>query len=129
MKKFKKILSKKTYFSILYLICGTAPILLKFIFSGAVGPTFSFYYFVFWIPFVGLTFSMFRGWKESSLTGVLIICAFLIALISYPVNPSMDFQRQFIYQLSGWMVTAVLMSLILQLTLVKSSKFKTLSST
>lgn len=124
MTNIKNILSKKSYFSILFLICGVAPILLKLIFFGTVGPTFNFYYFVFWIPLVGLTFSMLRGWKECSLTGILIISAFLIAIISYPSNPAMDFQRQFIYQLRSWMVTAVLVSLILQLTFVRSSKQK-----
>jgi uncharacterized membrane protein YccC len=121
MKSIIKILNKNNLtFAILYLICGFAPILLKLLFSGAIGPTFNFYFLVLWVPVVGLTFSLLRGWKEVSLTGVLIISAFLISIIGHPSIPAMDFRRQFAYQLGGWMVAAVVVSLVLQIVCFRS---------
>jgi hypothetical protein len=106
----------------LFLIFGIAPIVLKLALTGLTGPKFEFYFFMVWIPVVTLALAMVRGWKEGSITGLLILGAFLIALISYPYEPLMDFRRQIVFQVDVFIVVAAVLSLGLQIVLRRRNK-------
>jgi len=117
----EKIKKNDFLFVFLFLALGFAPIVLKLALTGLTGPKFDFYFFIVWIPTLTLTFAMMRGWKESSMTGLLFIGALLIALVTYPFDPSMDFRRQIVQQADILIVAAAVASMGLQIVLRRRS--------
>jgi len=112
----KNLRENNFLFGVLFVGFAIAPIVLKMI-SGSLGPTFSFYFFIVWIPLVSFSFALVKGWQETAVTSVLFLCAILLSLISYPFDPPMDFRRQIVHQAEVAIVFAALASLCLQLTL------------
>ncbi|MFZ3231056.1 MAG: hypothetical protein WA160_12690 [Pseudobdellovibrio sp.] len=89
--------------------------LMKLLVTGSIGATFNFYFFVLWVPVVTLSFSLFRGQKSAAFTSALFVGAFIIAFVSYPNDPPMDFRRQIVSQLEMWIILATLVSLGFQI--------------
>ncbi|WP_413291002.1 hypothetical protein [Bdellovibrio sp. HCB337] len=101
----QKIRSNDLVFILLSLMAASAPLILKLVVSGLIGHTFSFYFFVVWLPLVIVSLAVLRGWQEASIAGALVIGTFMIALLSYPpMDAPMDFRRQLVNQLSEWIV-------------------------
>lgn len=117
MNKFSQILRQSNLiFIFLFLFIGFFPVLLKLFLAGSIGPTFNFYFFVLWIPALALTFSLLRSQRGALFTAVMLIGAFIISYVNYPLDtPPMDFRRQIVQQLDVWIAIAVLASLGFQI--------------
>lgn len=92
-----------------------APMLVKLILTGTIGPTFNFYFFIIWLPLISIALTFLNGWKEAFFVSILLITALIFSIISYPDDPAMDFRRQIVNQASFLITVACLVSLALQL--------------
>ncbi len=119
---FEKLRKNNFLFALMFIGLSLAPVFLKFVATRSVGPTFNFYFFIGWIPLVSLSFALLKGWRESAITGILILCAILVSLVSYPIDPPMDFRRQIVHQSEALIVLAALVSLSLQLMLPRKGR-------
>ena len=124
MSKFsQKLRQNNLVFIFLFLFIGSFPILLKLLLTGSIGSTFNFYFFVLWIPAVAITFSLFRSQTGALFTTVMLLGAFIISYVHYPLDaPPMDFRRQIVQQLDIWIVIAVLASLGFQIVFLGRTK-------
>ena len=112
---FQKLKQNDLIFISLYVVLAALPILLKLLLTGLTGPTFTFYFFVLWIPLLTFSFAVLRSQQGAIFTSLMIIGAFILSFISYPHNPDMDFRRQIVSQLDIWIVLAALASLAFQI--------------
>jgi hypothetical protein len=110
-----KIKKSDVVFSLLLFGFGILPYVLKIILTGAVGPTFDFYFIVFWLPIIAICMAVVRGWGSAGITTALILISFSIAILTYPSDPPMDFRRQFVYQIEPWIILAFLISWMFQI--------------
>ena len=111
MKALKlKIKQNDLFYSILYFAMALLPLIAKVIPAGSLGPTFQFYFILVWIPLYILTFSYLRGTSNYTHSASGLVLAYILALVNYPQDPLMDFQRQIVHEIRWFMAAAYLSS-------------------
>ncbi len=122
MTSINKVKDSDSFLVLSFLFFGSAPLLFKLV-AGSIGPTFNFYFFLVWIPALTISLAMLRGWKECSMASVLMVSAILVSLITYPMDPPMDFRRQLVHQANIHIMGAALGSISLLIAL-RRRRFK-----
>jgi len=85
----KILVSLALFFTVL-----CSPFFLKFILTGLIGPTFQFYFFILWLPYITLIFAILRGRREAVFTSLCVLTVVAFVLFSHRPDSLMNFQRQ-----------------------------------
>jgi len=102
---------------IIGLLALIAPLALKYLATGGVGPRTSFYFFAAWTPFILLATGWMLGRIHLWVHFVFVVSIGVMTWLGFPADPAMDFMRQSSYELSHhyeqWGLWLVLMDFAL----------------